>query len=88
MSDFSNIVIFVGKLIEKKRPLDLARAFHALDKSDCCLVFVGDGNLRKDIEDFTATNHIKNIFVKNHLKVFASQHFLHLLHRVSLPCLQ
>ena len=64
LSDFSNIVIFVGKLIEKKRPLDLVRAFHALDKSDCCLVFVGDGNLRKDIEDFTATNHIKNIFVK------------------------
>jgi glycosyltransferase involved in cell wall biosynthesis len=67
LAGYSKVVIFVGKLIEKKRPLDLVRAFQALNRPDYCLVFVGDGNLRGEIEHLIATDSDKNIFVTGFL---------------------
>ena len=42
------IVLFVGKLISRKRPFDLLDACHGLD---CAVLFVGDGELRPALED-------------------------------------
>ena len=47
------IVLFVGRLIDAKRPLDAVEAFLTLDPqlgSDAILVVVGDGPLREPIE--------------------------------------
>ena len=63
LDKFNKVVLFVGKLIDKKRPLDLVKAFHNLDNLDDCLVFVGDGVLRREIEDFIERKNIKNIFI-------------------------
>jgi glycosyltransferase involved in cell wall biosynthesis len=57
----SIVVLFVGKLIEKKRPLDLLSAFHNTQLDNAVLVFVGDGPLRGDIEKYVADNNIKNV---------------------------
>jgi glycosyltransferase involved in cell wall biosynthesis len=49
------IVLFVGKLIERKRPGDLLEAYARLPKSrenglSCYLIYVGDGALRTRLE--------------------------------------
>jgi glycosyltransferase involved in cell wall biosynthesis len=45
-------VVFVssGKLIERKRPLDILRAFADSGAADAALVYVGDGPLRPRVE--------------------------------------
>ncbi|MCS7036225.1 MAG: glycosyltransferase family 4 protein [Saprospiraceae bacterium] len=44
------VVLFSGKLIPKKRPLDLLEAFHRANVPNAVLVYVGEGALRADIE--------------------------------------
>jgi glycosyltransferase involved in cell wall biosynthesis len=57
----SKVILFSGKFIEKKRPLDLIKAFHQLNRSDYFLVMVGEGILRTEMETYIATNSIQNI---------------------------
>ena len=54
--------MFVGKLIANKRPLDLIKAFQLAEIQDSCLVFVGEGGLRKSLEEYIGKNSIQNIF--------------------------
>jgi glycosyltransferase involved in cell wall biosynthesis len=50
------LVLFVGKLVEKKRPLDLLRAFREVrNQGQCSLLFVGDGPLRGELQEASAT---------------------------------
>lgn len=44
------IVLFSGKLIPKKRPLDLLEAFHRAHMPNAVLVYVGEGALRTAVE--------------------------------------
>jgi len=46
------VVLFAAKFIEKKRPMDLLRAFEKLSVDNKFLVMVGDGELRTEMEDF------------------------------------
>ncbi len=47
------IVLFSGKYIDKKRPLDLLRAFAKCRLGHlACLVFMGDGALRSEMEQY------------------------------------
>jgi glycosyltransferase involved in cell wall biosynthesis len=43
------VVMFCGKLIDRKRPLDLLHALRALQRVDTVAVFVGEGPLRERI---------------------------------------
>jgi len=43
------VILYSGKLIDKKRPLDLFQAFKYLE-TDCRLIFMGDGHLRGALE--------------------------------------
>lgn len=65
ISEKSIVILFVGKLITKKRPLDLLQAFEILynehNLKDIFLLYVGDGELRKDIEDFVIKNNLNNV---------------------------
>jgi len=45
------VVLFVGKLVERKRPLTLLEAFsEATDPGEATLLYVGDGNQRATLE--------------------------------------
>lgn len=62
------VILFCGKLIPKKRPLDLLRAF-ALVRSNHSynLLFAGDGRLRKDIEEIVKKEEIPNVYISGFL---------------------
>lgn len=62
------IILFVGKLIPKKQPLQLLRAFSRVRrKHQCALVFVGDGALRSEIEQAVSSEAIPNVHITGFL---------------------
>jgi len=63
LNDYKKIILFVGKLQTKKRPLDLIKAFHLSDIKDSCLVFVGEGLLRNELELYIDNHNLKNVFL-------------------------
>lgn len=54
------IILFSGKYIDKKRPLDLLRAFADCNNSNVILVFVGDGQLKSEMESFINEQNISD----------------------------
>ena len=57
------IILFSGKYISKKNPLDLLKAFHLLNDDRFALVMVGEGELRKQMEQFIAENKLKQVYL-------------------------
>jgi len=60
-------ILFMGKLIEKKRPFDLLKAFEFLTisyklKAKSSLVFVGDGILRPELEKYIKEHNLSNVY--------------------------
>jgi glycosyltransferase involved in cell wall biosynthesis len=55
------IILFSGKYIAKKRPLDLLKAYSLLPQDLYVLVFVGEGNLRFEMEKYILNNKLKNV---------------------------
>lgn len=55
------IILFSGKYIEKKRPMDLLKAFAQLNNPDYCLVMVGEGQLRGEMEKYIADNQLQHV---------------------------
>ncbi len=64
------VVLFMGKLIEKKRPLDLLKAYEMLITRSPnhpitelpALVFVGDGVLRSKLEEYSKERNLDNVY--------------------------
>jgi glycosyltransferase involved in cell wall biosynthesis len=65
----SKVILYSGKYIAKKRPLDLVKAFELLTIPNVHLVLMGDGPLRQELEDYILDNAIPNI----HLSGFINQ---------------
>lgn len=66
IKDKDVVILFVGKLIEKKRPMDLLKAYELLFKTKnlktkTYLLFVGDGVLRPELEKYIKENNLKNV---------------------------
>ena len=59
----AKIILFSGKLVAKKRPMDLLQAFHRLGMRDACLIFMGDGALRTAMEDYLRMHALSNVFI-------------------------
>lgn len=58
------VILFCGKFQERKRPLDLLKAFAPLDgESAGSLIFVGDGPLRPEMERFIADQRLNNVYI-------------------------
>jgi glycosyltransferase involved in cell wall biosynthesis len=55
------VILYAGKLMERKRPMDLVRAFEGLGES-AALVLVGDGELRSPMQDYVRRKNIANVF--------------------------
>ncbi len=66
----AQVILYSGKLMDKKRPLDLLEAFRLLpNRTNTHLVFVGDGELRGALETQIATQKITHV----HLTGFVNQ---------------
>ncbi len=57
----SKVILFSGKYIDKKRPLDLLKAFELLKNKELTLVFMGDGPLRKEMEKYVFESKLENV---------------------------
>ena len=57
------VCLFAGKLVEKKRPLDLVHAITRVSAPNVCAVFVGDGDLRRACELEAARLRVPSRFV-------------------------
>jgi glycosyltransferase involved in cell wall biosynthesis len=56
-------ILFSGKLIPKKRPMDLLRAFERISSSrPAALIYLGDGSLRGELEQYIRCNSLRNVF--------------------------
>ena len=56
------IILFSGKLISMKRPLDLLQAFESVSKKlPSGLVFLGDGQLRGQLEAYVRDRRLTNV---------------------------
>jgi len=66
IKDERPIILFGGKLIEKKRPFDLLRAFEILNTQynilNTSLVFLGDGVLRPELEMYVGKHNLKDVY--------------------------
>ncbi len=77
ISESGAAILFVGKLFEKKRPMDLLRAYEILLKSwrgdiKPSLIFVGDGSLRNELERYAADHGLTKVYFpgfKNQLEL-------------------
>lgn len=69
----SPVVLFVGKLIPRKRPLDLLHAFESMDhQCDGWVVFVGDGQLRPELQQYCKEIRLRQVYFagfKNQLEI-------------------
>jgi len=56
------VVLFVGKLMSKKRPIDLLWAYERIPQENKALVFVGDGELRHALEEHAVSSGLKQVY--------------------------
>ncbi|MHA2055513.1 MAG: glycosyltransferase family 4 protein [Candidatus Hodarchaeales archaeon] len=54
------LILFVGKLVERKRPFDLLYAYEQL-KDKAGLIFVGDGKLKIDLQSYCDKKHLERV---------------------------
>lgn len=57
------VFLFSGKLIPIKQPMQLIRAFHHSNTLNSVLVFIGDGELRGEMETYIRHEKIENIYI-------------------------
>jgi len=55
------VFAFFGKLYPRKAPFDLLRAFEKLQNKKAALLFVGDGESRKVLQEYAARKKILNV---------------------------
>jgi glycosyltransferase involved in cell wall biosynthesis len=61
--EYAQLVLFTGKYIQKKRPLDILAAFEKLSLPEKCLVMVGEGEQRVQMEDFIKSQELKDVYL-------------------------
>lgn len=57
------VLLYCGKYIPKKRPLDLLKAVAILQRTDVAAVLVGDGPLRPALEAFCREQQLPNVYL-------------------------
>ena len=68
------VVLYISKLIPRKRPLDLVQAFEKLTEP-AVLLMVGDGPLRAAIEDYATRRNIRTVIMAGFQKQDALPQF-------------
>lgn len=62
ISPYKVVILFSGKLIVKKRPMDLLMAYERLQSENKALVYIGDGYLRENLEEYTKKRNLKDVY--------------------------
>ncbi len=57
------IILYTGKYIDKKKPLDLLRAYQQLNHSSVWLILVGEGELRSEMERFIDEHDLSKVIL-------------------------
>jgi glycosyltransferase involved in cell wall biosynthesis len=57
------VILFTGKYIVQKQPLDLMKAFKLLPNDQYSLIMVGEGELRSQMQQFIDTNQLTGIIL-------------------------
>ncbi len=60
INDKAIVILFVGKLIDKKRSMDLLMAYGKL-KTEIALVLVGNGALYPELENYAQEHNLENV---------------------------
>ncbi|MBW4890093.1 glycosyltransferase family 4 protein [Mucilaginibacter sp. HMF5004] len=76
----TNIILYSGKYITKKNPLDILKAFSLMDNENATLVMVGDGELRPQMETFITGHRLNDKVV---LTGFINQSLIPLYYRAA-----
>ncbi len=83
VKDERPLILFCGKLIPKKQPLLLLKAYASVRRNKACaLLYAGDGVLRKDLEEKVSREEIKDVKITGFLnqseisKVYFAADFL------------
>ena len=72
------VILYSGKYIAKKRPMDLLKAFHSISNQHAILIFVGDGEMRPEMQGFIDDNALAGKVV---LSGFVNQSEISLYYR-------
>jgi glycosyltransferase involved in cell wall biosynthesis len=60
--DDAPVILFAGKFQRKKRPMDLLEAYRRIEaESGAWLAFIGDGELRADLERYVEIHQLKRV---------------------------
>lgn len=63
ISSHEKIILFVGKLISRKRPIDVLKAFELIrNRIEASIIFVGDGPQKEFMERYAEKNNIENVY--------------------------
>ena len=57
------IILFTGKYIIQKQPLDLLKAFQLLPNDEFALIMVGEGELRSPMQQFIETHKLSGVML-------------------------
>ncbi len=57
------VILFVARITENKRPMDLVKAIETIKEKNITILFVGDGRERKIVEKYCNVNNVKAKFV-------------------------
>jgi glycosyltransferase involved in cell wall biosynthesis len=57
------IILFCGKYIPKKRPMDLLKAYQRLEDQGYALVMVGEGECRQEMEKYIRDNQLVDVYL-------------------------
>lgn len=55
------VILFVGKLIQRKNPMSILETLKELKEFDISAIFVGDGDLKNNLVNYTQKNDLKNV---------------------------
>lgn len=59
----ASVLLYSGKFIDKKRPMDLLMAFRNCIVKDKFLIFLGEGELRHEMEAYIMENNLENVIL-------------------------
>ena len=57
------VILFSGKYIKKKNPLDVLKAYKRIDLENCWLIMLGEGELRPEMESFIADDKLQQVIL-------------------------
>ncbi len=61
INDNEIVLLSVGKLYKRKRPLDILKAMKSLKTLNCCALLVGNGEQKNEIKEYSKRHNLKTI---------------------------